>query len=172
MILGKKATVTASPEMRAFGRSAYGTGRVSRQRVSIALVVDASPDRAFSAEDLAALVRLDDPGIGLATVYRALAAMESSGFIEPVGERNGAVVYARCVDAGHHHHVVCTCCGMVEDAECPVGGTSAGANGFRITGHRLVLYGICPSCQRAAPEPGDEPGRGRFRVRPASRRAG
>jgi Fur family transcriptional regulator, ferric uptake regulator len=138
---------------KSLGREAYGAGRVSPQRAAIALAVDASSDRAFSAEDLAAAVRRETRDVGLATVYRAVAAMEAAGFIEPVGERAGATLYARCGRTGHHHHLMCTSCGTVADATCPVGVTpDAGDSGFRITGHSLVLYGLCPRCQGAEPK--------------------
>ena len=129
-------------------RAAYGSARASAQRVAIAEAVDALADRAFSAEDLAAAVRVGSPGIGLATIYRAIAVMESTGFVEPVGERSGAVLYARCGSDGHHHHLMCTSCGTVANAECPLL-VDAGedSRGFQVTGHSLVLYGLCPSCQ-------------------------
>lgn len=133
---------------KAFGRSAYGAGRVSAQRIAIARAVDAERGRAFSVESLAEAVRHGDSGIGLATVYRAVAALEAAGFIESLGTRDGAAVYARCAHGGHHHHLMCTCCGAVTDVECPVGPAPARESaGFRVTGHRLVLYGLCGQCR-------------------------
>ena len=132
-------------------RDAYGSGRTSAQRRVIARVADDSP-RAFTAEDLAAAVRAEQEGIGLATVYRAVAAMERAGYLEAVGSRNGAVLYARCRHAGHHHHVVCTGCGLVSDTECPVALQPAPMpGGFTVTGHALTLFGLCPACQGSPP---------------------
>jgi len=128
------------------GRTAYGDGRLSSQREAIARVArDFSA--AFSADDLLAAVRVGTPGIGIATVYRAVAAMEAAGFIEVVGVRGNATLYVHCVQEGHHHHVVCTGCGAVADAECSVKATATEAGGFAITGHDLTLYGLCPRCQ-------------------------
>ena len=53
-------------------RAAYGAARVSAPRIAIARAVERHAHRAFSVDDLAADVRAHDPGIGLATVYRAL----------------------------------------------------------------------------------------------------
>jgi Fur family ferric uptake transcriptional regulator len=128
------------------GRAAYGDGRLSSQREAIACAArDFSA--AFSADDLLAAVRREVPGVGIATVYRAVAAMEAAGFVEAVGARGSATLYVHCVHEGHHHHVVCTGCGAVADAECSVSASATTADGFAITGHDLTLYGLCPRCQ-------------------------
>jgi Fur family ferric uptake transcriptional regulator len=128
------------------GRAAFGDGRVSVQREAIA---QAARDyrTAFSADDLLAAVRRDLPGVGIATVYRAVTAMEAEGFIEPVGARGGATLFVQCGHDDHHHHVVCTGCGAVASAECSLSTTRC-ADGFTITRHDLALYGLCPRCQQ------------------------
>jgi Fur family transcriptional regulator, ferric uptake regulator len=128
-------------------RAAFGEGRVSAQRVTIARVTR-DADGAFSADDLFAAVRRESPGVGMATVYRAVAAMEAAGFIEAVGARGNATLYLHCPHEGHHHHVVCTGCGAVAAAECSVVDSAVGTDGFIITGHDLTLYGLCPRCQK------------------------
>ena len=143
-------------DLQGLGTVAYGRARASSQRLAIAATVENSAKHAFSAEDIAFEVRRDTPSVGLATVYRAVAAMQAAGFIEAVGERDGATLYARCGHTGHHHHLVCTGCGAVVDIECPlVAGRGAGTDGFRVTGHSLVMHGLCPRCQ--ADSAGDEP---------------
>ena len=131
---------------------AYGTGRTSAQRRAVS---DAAAEfsGAFTAEDLAARVRRASSGVSTATVYRSLAAMAASGFLTPVGERDGATLYARCEKPGHHHHLVCTACGATAHAPCPVdeAGVAASApEGFIVTAHEVRLYGLCAACSRAA----------------------
>jgi len=138
--------VSARPKL---GSTTYGSARVSPQRLAIAEAVEASAHRTFSADDIAREVRRRSPKIGLATVYRAMAAMQSAGSIEGVGERDGAIVYARCGQKAHHHHVVCTSCGAVEDVDCPIDvDAAASLGGFLVTGHSLVLRGLCAGCQQ------------------------
>jgi Fur family ferric uptake transcriptional regulator len=138
----------------AIGRAAFGSGRVSAQRLAIARAADASGHRAFSVDELSGRVRGEAPGIGVATVYRAVAAMEAAGFIEALGTRDGATLYARCHHGGHHHHMLCTGCGAVADIECPVTvGVADAPAGFEVTGHRLVLYGTCAECSDRAGKP-------------------
>ena len=137
-------------------RGAYGSGRVTPQRLLIAQTAE-SLAGAFSVEDLEGAVRRTDDTTGQATVYRAVSAMVSSGWIERVGERDGSALFARC-PAGphHHHHVVCDGCGRVEATECPVvvGPGDATADGFVITRHEITLYGLCPACAAETPTGG------------------
>jgi Fe2+ or Zn2+ uptake regulation protein len=137
----------------ALGRSAYAGSRVSPQRIAIARAADGVTS-AFSVEDLIAAVRRDAPGVGAATVYRAVAAMQAAGFVEALGTRGGSALYARCRSGGHHHHLVCTGCGAVADAECAMVPASFPAPaGFHVTGHDLVLYGECAKCRDEARRP-------------------
>jgi Fe2+ or Zn2+ uptake regulation protein len=141
--------VASDPDAKALARTAYRGPRVTAQRLAIARAADSRVDRAFSIDELAADVRAAEPRIGLATVYRAVAAMEATGFVEKLGMRDGAALYARCAHRGHHHHLMCTGCGAVTDVECTVDTRSASGHGdFQITDHRLVLYGICGSCAK------------------------
>lgn len=136
----------ASLESAELARAAYGAGRISAPRVTLAHIVEAWRGRAFSVDELAAAARELDPRIGLATAYRAVAAMREAGFVEQLGTRDGATLYARCATGGHHHHALCTECGAVSDIECPVQVDATGTTGFEVTGHRLVLYGRCAAC--------------------------
>lgn len=109
-------------------------------------------DAAFTVDDLVAEVRRSSPDAGkTATVYRAVTAMTRTGHIEPVGERGGAALYARCHTSHHHHHIVCDRCGKTATADCPVGAELTGAatgSGFVITRHEVTLYGLCPDCAK------------------------
>jgi len=130
-------------------RSAYGSARVSPQRVRIARMATAMPG-AFTVEELARALSAAGDDAGTATVYRAVGALEDSGFIERVGERGSSALYLKCgAHAGHHHHLVCTGCGRVEIAECPLEPVLASAAdrcGFTLTSHDVSLYGLCAAC--------------------------
>jgi Fur family transcriptional regulator, ferric uptake regulator len=141
--------------------SPYGSGRVTPQRRLIASTASRMHG-AFSIDELAAAVKADDATTGAATVYRAVSALLTSGWLERVGERDGSALFARCHAGGsHHHHVVCDGCGRVEATPCPVISDSlaaespaSAAGGFVITRHEVTLYGLCPSCaEKNAHEP-------------------
>lgn len=129
--------------------AAYGEGRMTTPRRAIAQAVERMPG-AFSIEELAASLRLSDRTTGAtATVYRAVAAMEASGFLERVGSRDGAALFARCAEASHHHHhIVCDVCGRTASTPCSLSvyQGAAAESGFVVTRHELTLYGLCPAC--------------------------
>lgn len=127
----------------------YGGARMSAQRALIAEVV-LGMTGAFTAEDLHRRVSEVGPGIGLATVYRALAAMQTSGALAAVGDRQGSALLARCERHDHHHHLVCTACGSVVGIDCPLGHealASAERAGHLVTRHEITLYGLCAACR-------------------------
>jgi Fur family ferric uptake transcriptional regulator len=134
--------------MTAEARVAYGTGRITPQRRLIAEAAASMPG-AFTVDDLETAVHESDPATGVATVYRAVAAMVSSGWLERVGEREGSALFARChAGAHHHHHVVCDGCGRIEATACPVVTEPVvpESGGFVVTRHEVTLYGLCPEC--------------------------
>lgn len=127
----------------------YGSARVSRQRRLIAEAVQSMPG-AFTAEELHAAVRREAPGIGLATVYRAITAMQRSGALSCVGHRNSSALLALCDRHDHHHHLVCTSCASVIGVECPLGEEAlqaAAQAGHVVTSHEITLYGLCAACR-------------------------
>lgn len=137
---------------QASNRVAYGTRRVTPQRQRISSAAAAMPG-AFTVDDLMErLSRCCEPP-GTATLYRAVAALETTGFLERVGERSGAALYVHCAGhRGHHHHLVCTGCGRVEATECTITAELDSAHrhsGFTVTGHDVTLYGRCGDCSAA-----------------------
>jgi Fur family transcriptional regulator, ferric uptake regulator len=129
--------------------SHFGSGRVTARRQAIAAAADGLGS-AFTVDDLLEAAREHSPGVGVATVYRAVAAMESAGALERVGSRNGSALYVRCTREGHHHHLICTSCGRVTHTACPLPqaetDTASDHDGFIVTSHEITLYGLCREC--------------------------
>jgi Fur family transcriptional regulator, ferric uptake regulator len=104
-----------------------------------------------SIDQLLERVRARVPSIGYATVYRTLRLLVETGF---AAERDfgGAHALFEPADTHHHDHVVCVRCGAVqefEDAEIErLQEKAARRLGFRLTSHRLELFGVCASCAR------------------------
>lgn len=130
-------------------RRAYGDARFSPARLETAAAA-LRLGCAFTVDELVAEVRSTDEAAGAqATVYRAVAAMEDTGFLERVGERGGSTLYAHCETSAHHHHVVCDACGRVAAAPCPLAVDESrfkAPHGFTVTRHEVTLYGLCPDC--------------------------
>ncbi len=145
----KRASGSGADGAQAPARALYGGARMSAQRSLIADAVLGMPG-AFTAEDLRRRVAAGSPGIGLATIYRALAAMQAAGAVTTVGHREGSALVARCDRHDHHHHLVCTACASVVGIDCPLGDgvlASAARAGLLVTGHEITLYGLCSRCR-------------------------
>lgn len=92
--------------------------------------------------------RLD---VNEATVYRTLASFEKKGIVRRVDLRKDSAHY-ELASARHHHHIVCTDCGTIEDFEsCQIGKVSdrvlSQSSHFSvISEHALELFGLCNRC--------------------------
>jgi Fur family transcriptional regulator, ferric uptake regulator len=131
-------------------RLAEGGRRRTEQRVIVAEAL-ASAKRALSAQELYERVRVAHPGIGRATVYRALEAQVEDGMASRF-ERDGHIsAYIAC-DPEHHHHLVCTSCQRVEDVAedvvAPMLASVGRRHDFQVDHAALDFYGLCPSCRR------------------------
>lgn len=123
----------------------HGVRLTSQRRTLLGLVSGWSGG--FTVAELHERARAVDPGLGLATTYRTVELLRASGSIHPLlGE--GEHVYVRC-GPDHHHHLVCTSCGGVQETElcaAPAPEELRRLHGFRSTGHELDIYGICERC--------------------------
>ncbi|MDQ6995966.1 MAG: transcriptional repressor, partial [Mariprofundus sp.] len=82
--------------------------RLTAQRQAILDLINAS-NRHWDADEVArALVDAGAP-IGIATVYRGLAALETQGLIDSI-QLADKKRYERS-DKAHHDHMICTRCG-------------------------------------------------------------
>lgn len=91
-------------------------------------------------------------GAGRATVFRTVRLLTESGVICRVLLEDGSLHY-RVSHRGHHHHLVCTGCGSVQDLDqCAITDIVrevSSASGYEIEGHWLELYGRCAACRTA-----------------------
>jgi Fur family ferric uptake transcriptional regulator len=124
--------------------------RSTRPRRALLDVLQRERGRQLTAQELHGRARRAEPRIGLATVYRTLAALEAEGAVEVVSQDGGESAYRLC-SSEHHHHLVCSGCGaVVEIAECdvePLARRLARRHGFRIDHHEMTLRGLCGACR-------------------------
>jgi len=102
----------------------------------------------WEAEELARTLTERNHSIGIATVYRGLAALESQGLISSF-QLSDRKRYERA-SKKHHDHLICTECGKIEEFSNnnieQQQDLVARENGFSISGHQLVIFGICRNC--------------------------
>jgi Fur family ferric uptake transcriptional regulator len=106
-----------------------------------------------SAQAVHAAMREAGESVALATVYRRLQALTSSGEADTLISPDGETLYRLCGADTHHHHLVCRFCGLTVE----VGGATverwveqvAAEHGFSDPGHTVEVLGVCASCTRA-----------------------
>ena len=122
--------------------------RVTLPRRAVARLV-AARDGHFTAAQL-----IDDAGaagepIGRATIFRALDLFATLGLVERLDLPDGNHAFVAC-EPVHHHHAICTRCGRstdIADGALSDVLTAIGRQaGFRVTAHRLEVFGLCADC--------------------------
>ena len=109
---------------------------------------------ARTVEDIRRHLRKRMGTLGLPTVYRIAEELAEIGLLARIdlGDRVARYAACRARGTGHHHHIVCLKCGSVEVMPRCLFQRQVKAleqtTGFRITGHRLHVEGMCPNCQR------------------------
>lgn len=152
-------TTTASPPMQrdrlhrevAARLREHDVRYTSGRRVVVTALADA--DGPLSAAELHDEVGDDVP---LSSLYRTLTVLESADVAVPHFGSRGVTRYELAEWlAGHHHHLVCTSCGSVEDVDIPPGVEARVEQivqaitepaEFLSTGHELEISGICRRC--------------------------
>lgn len=138
--------VDVAPFLTALERAGY---RLTEPRREVAALI-AGQTGHFAAADIVEEARTRRLGVGRATVFRTLDVLSDVGVVERIDLPSGEHAYLAC-EPVHHHHVICSSCGQsrdVDDARVrSVVRDVERRTGYRIDGHRLELFGLCPDCQ-------------------------
>jgi Fe2+ or Zn2+ uptake regulation protein len=96
-------------------------------------------------------------GLAQSSVYRNLAVLERAGAVSRVVTTDEWARFELAeVLTGHHHHLVCSKCGAVDDVRVPDDVEAdldraldvlARREGFDLLHHRLDLVGVCRECR-------------------------
>lgn len=123
--------------------------RVTASRRRVIEAVLAQPSH-FTVDDVLRGARK----VGRATVFRTMKLLHDLNLVCRVLLDDGTLHY-RLSTRGHHHHLVCTDCGRVEDfSNCDVGALVqelSRATEYEIQAHWLEVYGRCASCRLLHP---------------------
>ena len=123
--------------------------RKTRQLEAVLSVVRGMTDFQ-SAADIFTKLQLNGTRVGLATVYRNLAALAEDGVLDTVKSTDGTTLYRECESSEHHHHLVCRSCGKTE--ELHLKGLEETLSemgremGFSALSHTVELTGLCSKC--------------------------
>jgi Fur family ferric uptake transcriptional regulator len=104
-----------------------------------------------SIEELLARVRVREPKVGYATVYRTLKLMAASGVACERDFGDGLTRYELADSRAHHDHIICDVCGSITEFEEPaieqLQEKIAARYDFTLRSHKHELYGTCPGCR-------------------------
>ncbi len=123
--------------------------RMTRQRqVILEELNNVSPHP--TADEVYRRVRRRLPRISLGTVYRNLETLSKSGILRKL--ELGGTQKRFDVNPEPHYHVRCTECGCLDDIPLvpipDIENVFRNACDYQITGHQLVLTGLCPHCNK------------------------
>ncbi len=131
-----------------FAHLLRGAGlKATRQRLDL-LEVLSKEKRPLSVVELKQKL----PTIDQVTIYRSLEAMCAQYLVRKVDMRGTAVHYELLATRKHHHHVLCSICGMIEDVDACLPKDLAqrvlrGTKNFsEINSHTLEFTGRCKRC--------------------------
>ena len=128
--------------------------RHTRQRRAILELV-AAAGRPVTVPDLLAL---DEADVSQSSLYRNLVVLEDVGVLQRVAGwgNHDRFELSESLSGHHHHHLMCTSCGLVVDIPTNHGFEQAMTDesskvseelGFDVTGHSVDLYGRCTDCR-------------------------
>jgi Fur family ferric uptake transcriptional regulator len=137
-------------EIAAERLAADGQRYTANRRAIVELL--ARTDRPLALSELLKLGK----GLAQSSVYRNLGILESAGVVRKVAAIDEFARYELAEDlTNHHHHLLCSSCGSVEDFTLPTRVertvetalvTAARRSGFRGFHHRVDLVGLCARC--------------------------
>ena len=97
-------------------------------------------------------------GVPQSSAYRNLTVLCEAGVARRLAGTDdiGRFELAEDLSGHHHHHLVCSVCGLVADVPTSVrlekaldeaARLAAEETGFEVTDHRIDLEGVCPACR-------------------------
>jgi Fur family ferric uptake transcriptional regulator len=129
--------------------SRHGLRSTEQRRVVTELFF--ASDGHLSIEDLLDKVRVEEPKIGYATVYRTLKLLKECGLAFERHFGDGVSRYEVAWEDEHHDHLICVECQKIiefeDDGIEALQHAVAAKHGFKLVRHKLELYGVCPDCQ-------------------------
>lgn len=118
--------------------------RVTDPRMNILQILELSGCKPQTAENIRKTSKLDK-----VTVYRTLESFVEKNLVSRIEFGDGVTRYE--ILHGHHHHIVCTECGITADVENCMEAKKVkeleSKTGFIVSSHSLEFFGLCKNCR-------------------------
>jgi Fur family ferric uptake transcriptional regulator len=119
--------------------------RNTTQRQAIQRVMQ-EVNRPLGPEEIYESAKTYCPGLGIATVYRAIKELVDARQLTIVNLPGEPSRY-EMAGKGHHHFFFCRHCKKTFDIKgCPGNLRTLIPSGFKLEEHEIVLYGLCNDC--------------------------
>lgn len=129
--------------------------RNTKQRTLVLKCFSENKGIHLTAEKIYFLAKSQDPGIGIATVYRNIKYLLDNDIIKKVELPDSPPRYEMSIPEEEHchHHLICLKCNKIFDFEDDLleslEKTIKKTRNFTVTDHRVVFYGTCKECSQS-----------------------
>lgn len=107
-------------------------------------------ERPISAKSIHSMLERIGVKVNVTTVYREIEFLLKENIIEKVPLKDTELHY-EMKGRPHHHHLMCTECGTIEDIELESEQSlleeAHNTSNFMIKRHSIAFFGQCPKCQ-------------------------
>lgn len=126
--------------------------KATKQRMAVIEELFSS-DVPLTADDIYLHIHdLGDENLSLSTVYRILDTLSKKEIVAKTGLIDGGKALYQIVSGVHRHNLICIKCHrMMSIGDCPLSDFEKSledSTGFRISGHKMEIYGVCPECRQ------------------------
>jgi Fe2+ or Zn2+ uptake regulation protein len=141
-----KKSLKTTPEntLRTFGQKA------TKDRLALLSILE----KASAPLSVHRIREKTDDAMAETTIYRTMETFSDLGIVKKIDFQHGHAHYELALGIKHHHHLVCTSCGKIEDiGSCTADDLAKHAlkksKQFTVIEyHSLEFFGTCLSCER------------------------
>lgn len=102
-----------------------------------------------TADEIYQALSPDFPNISVATIYNNIRVFKNIGIVKEMSYGDASSRFD--FNTHNHYHIICEACGKIVDFHYPqldeVEKLAQHVTNFRVSHHRMEIYGVCPECQ-------------------------
>jgi Fur family ferric uptake transcriptional regulator len=123
--------------------------RITQARTAI-LELFENTKKPISASSIHSMLLRLGVNVNITTVYREIEFLVEKEILEKIPLKDSELYY-ELKDREHHHHLLCTSCGTIEDialkSEKKLLEEVQNSTKYSINRHNISFFGYCPKCK-------------------------